>query len=76
MKLRKKLTMEDEEEIQENVSKQEKATEQMTAVAGNITELFNDAKNSVEELKEIITNNRDGMHEIAGSTENPAQSIT
>ena len=76
MKLRKKLTMEDEEEIQENVSKQEKATEQMTAVAGNITELFNDAKNSVEELKEIITNNRDGMHEIAGSTENTAQSIT
>ena len=71
-----KLTMEDEEEIQENVSKQEKATEQMTAVAGNITELFNDAKNSVEELKEIITNNRDGMHEIAGSTENTAQSIT
>lgn len=76
MKLRKKLTMEDEEEIQENVSKQEKATEQMTAVAGNITELFNDAKNFVEELKEIITNNRDGMHEIAGSTENTAQSIT
>ncbi|MCR5054916.1 MAG: hypothetical protein K6A69_08745 [Lachnospiraceae bacterium] len=76
LKLRKRLTQESEAEITAGAEKQQLANQQMTAVAGNITDLFAEAKESMEELKTIISSNHDGMNNIASSTESTAQSIT
>ncbi|MBO6214389.1 MAG: hypothetical protein J6N76_02500 [Lachnospiraceae bacterium] len=76
LKLRRKLTREEEEIIREGIDKQTKANEQMTAAAGNITDLFASAKDSIEELRHIISNNHDGMNQIAQSTESTALAVT
>ncbi len=76
LKMRKKLTDEDDAAIKAGIEKQDAAREHMTEIAGRITELFDKAHGEVEDLRNIISENHDGMHEIAGSTGNTAAAVT
>ena len=62
--------------IQDNYAKQNLTGIKMTEVAGEISSLFEKAKENIENLRGVIESNHSGMQNIATSMESTAQEIT
>ena len=62
--------------IQDNYAKQNLTGMKMTEVAGEISSLFEKAKENIENLRGVIESNHSGMQNIATSMESTAQEIT
>ncbi|MCR4902275.1 MAG: hypothetical protein K6A23_05410, partial [Butyrivibrio sp.] len=67
---------ENNDTIMEHVNESEAVSNQMADIAKNITELFDQANEKVEDLREIINTSNANMQNIADSTESTAQAIT
>ena len=76
IKMLRKFSADDMATIQEGVARQTEANEHMSRVAGNISDLFEQARGTIHEVKDIISTNHDSMRDIAGSTDSNAQAIT